>query len=610
MSLDFLISSIRRTVHSDHDDLLSAGLGLAGLAGAPAPFADPAHPTPAELRRRAIQSTWKGLADLGPLGGYGNIYGAVPTVPGSEFSAFARLPHARQPHRVLCQIPEQFDKKTRCLVLAPASGSRGIYGAMALAGAWALPHGYAVAYTDKGAGSGYFDGADGTGVALDGTRALADGALLEFQPDSRPDNAGIAVKHAHSGDHPEADWGAHVLQAAHFGLAMLDEAFPAEAPFTPENTRIIAVGLSNGGGAVLQAAGLDEDGWLDGVIALAPNVHIPGSGRALYDYATEAALLMPSALCAERFSATPFARIGNPAPPARMGRPLVRAFARLCRLVGKAAPPAWRARGTSLHAHGLLEASDATAQAEEAAGRLNAAGWNDAVIESAAFLTVFDTWRAIAVTYSSAYLRRGFGAMPFGFSFETIDGKGAPAPATPAAQAAWWPDGTGIPPDAGIGLFGNDQAGADPTFAGTLALRGLWSGGDEQARALHTSVEQLSVRLPRKEFPIWVIHGAEDGLIPAAFTSDAYIGWLRAQGRTPRYWRIPHAQHFDAFLALPGFGERYVPLLPYGYAVLERMRAQILDGERLPDPPVPHPHPRGVGSLDRACLDLPIPRAR
>ena len=63
-------------------------------------------------------------------------------------------------------------------------------------------------------------------------------------------------------------------------------------------------------------------------------------------------------------------------------------------------------------------------------------------------------------------------------------------------------------------------------------------------------------------------------MIPAAFTSDSYFAWLRQQGLKPRYWRVPHAQHFDAFLQLPGFDDRYVPLLPYGCATLDRKYAR------------------------------------
>jgi hydroxybutyrate-dimer hydrolase len=75
VSVDFLVGSVRATVHRGNDDLLTAGLGLAGLRGPAAPFASPEAPTPEELRRRAIQTNWKGIADLGPLGRYGELYG-------------------------------------------------------------------------------------------------------------------------------------------------------------------------------------------------------------------------------------------------------------------------------------------------------------------------------------------------------------------------------------------------------------------------------------------------------------------------------------------------------------------------------------------------------
>ena len=122
-----------------------------------------------------------------------------------------------------------------------------------------MPRGCAVAYTDKGTGSGWFDLDSHSGVALDGTRAGRGTMPLEFEPPHVDEAHGIAVKHAHSGDNPEADWGRHVLQAVRFGLAMLDRAYPVQAPFTPANTRVIVTGVSNGAGAALQAAGLDDE---------------------------------------------------------------------------------------------------------------------------------------------------------------------------------------------------------------------------------------------------------------------------------------------------------------------------------------------------------------
>ncbi|WP_233523464.1 D-(-)-3-hydroxybutyrate oligomer hydrolase [Dyella solisilvae] len=580
---DFVRGGVRVTEHHGGDDLLSAGLGLAGLAGPPAPFAHPLSPTAEELRRRAIQTSWQGIADLGPLGGFGHVYGAVPNVPGREYQAFAWLPGAHAPHRVLLQVPDAFDKSRRCLVVTASSGSRGIYGAIALAGAWGLPRGCAVAYTDKGAGSGYFDLAEDSGVTLDGTRARRGRAMLEFEPSADTPRQGIAVKHAHSGDNPEADWGRHVLQAAQFGLAMLNQSFPDQAPFTAENTRIIATGLSNGGGAVLQAAGLDEDRLLSGVVALEPNVRVPEQGRALFDYATEASIWLPCALMDTRFDKTPMARTAK----------------------GEA-PPAWVERCHRLHQHGLVSGSRVSAQSAQAYQHLRGAGWTDEALEAAASSTALDLWRAITAAYASAYMRRGPADMPCGFHYAAIGKGGAPGAADPAMRAAWWSDASGIPPGNGVGLFGGADHSADPTLPGALCLRSLWDDTDPSTQALRDGIDATTVKAPRASLPLWVVHGASDGLLPTAFSSEPYVQWLRSKGGHPLYWKVPYAQHFDAFLALPGFGDRHVPLLPYGYAALDRLWAHLYEGAPWPAlVPTPAPTPRGEGALTPATLALP-----
>src|SRR3546814_3743699 len=114
-----------------------------------------------------------------------------------------------------------------CVVVAPASGSRGVYGAISIAGAWGLPKGCAVAYTDKGAGTDYFD-LDAQGAArADGTFGTLEARdELAFAPDAPVAASGVAVKHAHSKDNPEADWGRHVQQAAQFALHALDRKSP------------------------------------------------------------------------------------------------------------------------------------------------------------------------------------------------------------------------------------------------------------------------------------------------------------------------------------------------------------------------------------------------
>jgi len=578
-AIDFVQGEVRVTEHRGSDDLLSAGLGLAGLAGMPSALTDPLHPTAQELRRRAIQMSWKGIADLGPLGGYGRVYGGVPDVPGREYQAFAWIPGRHAPHRVLLQLPDHFDTTKRCLMVTAASGSRGVYGAIALAGAWGLPRGCAVAYTDKGAGAGYFDVAEDSGVALDGRRARRGEEPLEFAPPPlSSEHRIIAVKHAHSGDHSEADWGQHVLQAAQFGLAMLDRAFPALAPFTPQNTRIIATGLSNGGGAVLQAAGLDDAQMLAGVVALEPNVYVQEE-RPLYDYSSEAAIWLPCALLDARFASVPFAR-GPGGVPSPIGL----------------------ARGASLRARGLVGGAGIREQAAQALEHLHAGGWTDQTIATAASTTAFDLWRTINVAYASAYLRRGPADMPCGFRYAMPEPAG---PADAALRASWWADGSGIVPGNGIVLQGGTDRSADPMLGSLEDLRALWSGADAAAQALHTAVAATAVKRPRAELPLWLVHGAEDGLLPTAFTTDPYVDWLRLHGGRPVYWKVPHAQHFDAFLMLSGFGERYLPLLPYGYAALDRLWAHLYEGAAWPpQQATPAGSPRGAGVLDASMLGL------
>ncbi len=434
-------------------------------------------------------------------------------------------------------------------------GSRGIYGAIALAGAWGLPRGCAVAYTDKGAGTGYFDIASQTGVALDGSRQTHGSGDLEFEPDANEDTVNaspyVATRHAHSRDNPEADWGRHVHDAARFGLQMLDAAYPQHAPFTEENTRIMAVGVSNGGGAVLRAAEQNVD-WLDGVVAISPNIYA-GSGRALYDYVSEAALWMPCALLTDNFVDV---------------------------LVPSAMRSAWQARCRSLIDAGLMSASMETAP-KIALEHLRTNGWTDAAIRVGAMSVQFDLWRSAAVTYASSYSRSGFSDMPCGYGFAATDDNGIPRPADAPMRAAWWSDASGIPPGAGIDIIdGLAKTGnADTVFAGLRCLRDLWTDADS---SLRIGVETTRAELPRDGLSIMVIHGANDGLIPETFSGAAYARWAKAAGRNVTYWQVKNAQHFDAFLGLPAYGAHFVPLMPYAYRAFDAMWAHVVEGAALP----------------------------
>ena len=565
-----MFSQQRSSEHRDADDLLTGGLGLAGLRGMQAPaFVDGEHPTPAELRRRALWANWRGIADLAPGGGFGDVYGgSLAAVPGREFSALAQVPGARQPHRVLLQLPDGFDAGKRCVVVTASSGSRGIYGAIAVAGAWGLPKGCAVAYTDKGAGTDYFDLDAGRGSAADATVGAA-GDALAFAP-SPAGGQGVAYKHAHSQDNPEADWGRHVKQAADFALSSLNLALPAQAPFTFANTRVIAVGISNGGGAVLRAAEGDSD-WLDAVVAAEPNVLAQGHGaRSLYDYTTEAALLMPCAL----------PQLGIPGMPGL------------------------DAKCAALAARGVLAGSNVDAQQKDALAKLRAGGWTDAALRAGSISVAFDLWRAVGVGYASAYGRYAHDAHPCGYRYSALGADFAPRAATAAERAAWVADASGIPPGAGVGIVDPEPV-ADMGLTGLACLRSVWTGQGADAQRVRLGIEQTRAGLPRAGLPVVVIHGTDDGLVPQAFSSAPYVAMAQAAGRDVRYWQVRNAQHFDAFLGFPQYGAVYVPLLPYVYAALDRVDA-YLDGKGvLPEDALIATNPRAGKPLDAAHLAVP-----
>ena len=578
---DFLASETTVTTHRDGDDLLSAGLGLEGLRTATAPaFAVPERPTPAELRRRALHANWRGITDFSPAGGYGTVYGGVPAVPGREYSAFARVQGAQGTHRVLAQVPDAFDRKARCLVVAAASGSRGVYGATAMVGAWGLPRGCAVVHTDKGAGTGFVDLDTGTGVALDGTRvALAGPRAVEFDPGATSTQAHrVAFKHAHSRDNTERDWGRHVLQAARFGLHALGQAFPADAPFTAANTRVIAAAVSNGAGAVLRAGELDDAGLIDAVVAVAPNVAAPGA-RPLYDVASEAALLQHCALLA------------LPDAPSMLPAPAAQAVA--------------GARCAALHAAGTLSATTAAEQAREALQTLHDGGWEEGALQLTGLNVAFDLWRAVVATYAQGYTRAGVDVPTCGYGFAMVDAKGVPRASTEAERALWWSDATGVAPTAGVAIVDALAAGNEPALPGLACARALWTGGDAMAPRLRAGVEEVRANArPRVPYTL-VVHGRDDGLVPVAFTSRPYVAAARANGAAIAYWDLPNAQHFDAFLGVPAFGARYVPLLPYAYAAMDQVYAHVVEGAPAPRDRVFATKPRGADTLDARHLGLP-----
>ena len=608
------LGEVRVTAYRGDDDLLTAGLGTSGLAAATPPaIADPLAPTPAELRRLAIYTNYRDLIDTSSAGGYGRFYGpnididggdtlGEGMIPGTEFLAFVRNLRGVRNVTVMVQLPDSFDTGHPCIVAAPSSGSRGVYGAIGTTGEWALKHGCAVAYTDKGTGAGAHELETDTVTLIDGTLAgageagreayfaapLTDAERADYLA-QHPDR--YAMKHAHSGDNPERIWGQATIDAIEFAFHVLNRQFgdarhngKFERLFHPDNTLVIAASVSNGGGAVLAAAEQARRGLIDAVVAVEPQINlrdhpqlevyrgdrrIERPGRPLYDYITYANLLQGCAAIAPSNADSPFLFVVSPVLAAN--------------------------RCSALATAGLIDGADTVSQAEDAKARLVDYGWEpDSELLHASHFGL-SVSSAVAVTYANAYGRADVRDNLCGFSMGTTDGAGLPAPPAASPMPTVWSLNNGVPPSTGINLIAENALNgpireifavspstglADYNYDGAQCLRRL-----RHDPAIADGIRAASVRGDLRGLPTLIVHGRSDALVPVNHTSRAY---LAANSRIERehsrlsYIEVTNGQHFDAFLGFAGFDTHYIPLHVYAGRALDMMWSHLTAGTPLP----------------------------
>jgi hydroxybutyrate-dimer hydrolase len=614
------------TYDGNTDDLLTAGLGQAGLQAALPAFSDPANPTVAELRRAAIYNNYRAIVDVSVGSGYGTLYGpavgsgATPTgkIAGKEYLAFADDGTGKVNVTMMVQLPSTFSAAEACIVTAPSSGSRGVYGAIGAAGEWGLKKGCAVAYTDKGTGLGVHDLTSSTVNVITGTRINLTQAGIDsnftaiFSPTYAINNPNrIAVKHAHSQQNPERSWGRNVLDSVEFAFYVLNlpENFGtptgnggAQRTLVPTNTLVIGAGVSNGGGASLLAAEQDATGLIDGVAVSEPNVNptpradltieqgllswdLPNHSRSLLDYYTFLNVYAPCAVRATSVVTAPLNGV-----PALQGENRCSELAKL----------------------GLLTSSitTTTALANEALQRITDYGMlteQHVVIPSHHTFSVFES---IALLYTSAYGRFSVSENVCGYSYAFTNVSSQPIAGTPAQLAALFGAGSGIPPMGGIQII-DDLANGGPTISrfalspsnvldqnldGALCLRRLATGINEQGQPLsgselaqHNRVKQglseIQATGNLRGKPTIIVHGRSDSVIPVNYAGRAYFGLnqlVEGQNSQLRYYEILNAQHFDAFNAQVGFNTRFIPIHHYALQALDLLYANLRNGSAIP----------------------------
>jgi hydroxybutyrate-dimer hydrolase len=601
-----------------NDDLLTAGLGKTGLA-APAPQpVNPLNPSAAELRRIAIYNNYRAILDISPGGGYGTLYGpnvdargnvtaSEGKIAGTEYIAYSDDGSGRQNVTMMVQVPASFNPVSPCIVTGTSSGSRGIYGAIGSSGEWGLKNGCAVAYTDKGTGSGMHDLQNNTVHLQNGLRADAGAAgnasnfTAALSPAERtafntatPNR--FAVKHAHSQQNPEKDWGRWTLQSVEFAYFVLNERYGKPSrdgggrlrTLNPSNTIVIASSVSNGAGAALAAAELDTQGLISGVavgepqIQLVPDARLSvrrgsnvlaGTGKPLYDYTTLANLLQPCAALA-----SPATNVFNTINPVIAAN-----------------------RCAVLKANGMVNGNTAAEQAGSAMATLVQAGWqpegNDLQASHYSFATL-----PVALTYANAYGRAGVQDNLCGYSFAATAPAASPTPNLPVPAPAGplatsFGTGNGVPPTAGVNIVNNASVGGpmldaasisagnvqDYNSAGALCLRALATANTPDALRVREGIQQVLRTANLQGKPALIVHGRSDTLVPV-------------EGRRSKlsYIEVTNAQHFDAFLGFPGYSHRLVPLHRYFIQAMDMMYAHLKTGAPLPDSQVVRTLPRGL----------------
>ncbi|MEM1019563.1 MAG: 3-hydroxybutyrate oligomer hydrolase family protein [Sphingomonadales bacterium] len=544
------------------DDLLTAGLGLAGLRS-------PCPPPDADARTRAIHKDFRDLVDVSEAGGFGQSYGPETlSVPGTAYSAFMRLPGRTQAFSVCLLLPDAFDWNHPLLIAAPSSGSRGVTGAIGDIGAWALPQGHALVLTDKGTGIGaHILGCDTAyGPDFLPTQAqqdptcfrLADTDHLKAFRAAHPHI--VALKHLHGKENSEADWPHCVLAAIKFGLYVL-----ARDGGSASRPQVIAAGVSNGGGAVLRAAEVDHDALIHAVVAAEPNI-TPAQASPLFDYATQMNLYLPAALLASTLEDAPYASI------------MASQSARLSN---------W---SQALGREGLIDGRSTQERAQSALEKIAQLGFSKASFKLFHAVHMMQAWPTISYAYANAYGRFGVEDSLLGAQICFADAnlltlETGPARAPTQAEIQHLPTAnSGLTPGGGlVTRYANGTMGQSLDDA--LALRAFFTGQNAEAKRVQNGIQDITAQARNQSIATVIVHGEADPLIVPSQSSHAYFSAAKQNGQDMTHWRlyrVEGAQHFETLLMDPEVAKHYRAQLPFFHSALKCCKAFLAKGAPLP----------------------------
>lgn len=583
---------IKKYYDGKSDDLLTAGWSNNELALRKLPERTQQSDS-SWLRKAAYYNNIIPLIDTTKGGGYGRIYGPdinQKPISGFEYLGYSIGGEGQIEASLMLQIPDNMNTEAPCIIVAASSGSRGIYGAVGTVGTWALTHDCAIAYTDKGTGTGFYflDTKKGYDVEGNYVQDSSNNPLIYSQKMTEKNRVfiqnhpqAIATKQSYSGNNVEKDFGRFVIQAGEFALYQLNKHFDSAKikttkSFTKENTTIIAASISNGGVSSLRAGEQDSNQLFDGIVVSEPNIYpeknenlsivlggnpvqnhsIPG-----YDYFIAINLYSPCALLTKQAANQPFSN---------NSKAQIEHLENWCQ---------------NLKSDDFIDGESTADLAENSLKKLSLLGIHENSQTLSPLMQAIDIWPSLAVTYTNQFGRFSIEDNICGVFYSAKNKTGQPSFLTAKQRNILFASSNGIPPTAGVKLASTDKA--QSAYQTAKCFYGL-----SKTDRLRAGVKELISTGDLNNIPTIILHGRNDNLVAPNHTSRAYYANLKKLGNkissNVRYYEITNAQHFDAFTALPQYADKYVPLHYYFELGIDLMMAHLEERSPLPPSQVVH----------------------
>ncbi len=574
------------------DDLLTAGWSSEQLSQRKLPAA-PDVIDATWLRKAAYYNNIIALLDTTLAGGYSRLYAtSKQPISGFEYLTYSQDSEGQLAASLMLQIPDHFNWEKPCIIVAASSGSRGIYGAVGTVGLWALERGCAVAYTDKGTGTGFYLLDQQAGYRVNGLytgESKTPAKHLIFTETNDPLNkkfiakhpTAISTKHAYSGKNVEKNSGLFVIQAAEFALYQLNQHGVEQRQLkthslNQKNTTMIAASISNGGAASLHAGEQDQEGLFDAIVVAEPNIYPPNnvpiiihhqqqkfiSGNAnSFDYFITKNMYGPCALLTPDAINAPFANHAA---------------------INQKQLEDWC---LNLERDGLLSLTEQknSLKSNHKIEQLASRAWRKITQVSGARKTTLDPmmqlielWPALATTYTNQFGRYKLQDNLCSVYFSAVDPSGIPTQLTRPQRQSLFAMSNGIPPTAGIKLVSSQQL--DHYQQAKCFYQAA------QSQGVKNGVAEVKASGKLNQIPTIIIHGQDDNLINPNLSSRTYYAEALLQNKDAaiKYYEVTNAQHFDAFTALPDYATKFVPLHYYFEKSLDLMMNHLIEGEQLP----------------------------